>query len=277
MPIVDRCDGPGKWHHVTNRAVARRPFFESREDARYFLSLVARAVRRGWIEVHCFAILVTHFHLLVRSPTGELSRALAWIQSRYVARFNRRRGRDGPLVKSRFVSKPVTDPDYRRLLVGYIDWNPVDAGLCTHPFHFEHGSARRLASGRSPKWLTTAWIERQIRVRGATPGKDFDREAYAAMFRPTRKQLAMVAYRLRHPGTVDGGRDLLHGSLPGVRKWLEDNARLADGSARLRAPVATVETVLEAVQALGSDAIPRLEGMRCDPRRRLAVGLMRQL
>ena len=65
MPRLPRRDAPGRWFHVMNRGIARRTVFESREDVRYFLSRVARAVRRGEIEVHSFCIMATHFHLLV--------------------------------------------------------------------------------------------------------------------------------------------------------------------------------------------------------------------
>jgi len=92
-----RGDRPGAWHHVMNRGLARRPAFENRADIRFFLSLLARKVRQGQLELHAYAILTTHFHLLVRSPRGELSDAMMWIEAQYVRRFNRRRERDGSL------------------------------------------------------------------------------------------------------------------------------------------------------------------------------------
>ena len=72
-----RLDCEGAWHHVMNRGIARRPIFEGRGDIRFFLSRVARAVRRGELEVHAYCVLPTHFHMLVRSPAG-LSPAL-WL------------------------------------------------------------------------------------------------------------------------------------------------------------------------------------------------------
>jgi len=128
-----REDEPGSWHHVTNRALARRSFFETRADIRMFLSGIARAVRRGQIEVHAWCVLTTHFHLLVRSPKGELSAAMQRIQNQYVRYFNRRRQRDGSLVRGRFFSRHVDSFTYRRTLVRYIDANPVAAGLCRDP------------------------------------------------------------------------------------------------------------------------------------------------
>ena len=109
-----RLDEPGTWHHVMNRGITRRTAFENRDDCRAFLAGIARAVRRREIEVHSFCVTTTHFHLLVRSPSGQLSQAMRRIQNRYVRRFNRSRRRDGPLFRGRFRSRPVDSLTYRR-------------------------------------------------------------------------------------------------------------------------------------------------------------------
>ena len=76
MPRRPRLDRPGLLHHVMNRAISRRTAFETREDIRRFLALIACAVREGRIEVHAYSILSTHFHLLVRSLDGRLSETM---------------------------------------------------------------------------------------------------------------------------------------------------------------------------------------------------------
>ena len=57
-----------------NRGIAKRTLFETERDIRFFLSRLAKAVRAGRIEIHCFCILTTHFHLLGKgtSYAGEL-------------------------------------------------------------------------------------------------------------------------------------------------------------------------------------------------------------
>ena len=76
-----------------NRGVARRTMFEVEPDFRYFTSLLARAARRGEIEVHAFCLMATHYHLMVRSPVGRLSESLRRIQNQYSRWFNRIRRR----------------------------------------------------------------------------------------------------------------------------------------------------------------------------------------
>ncbi len=65
-------DAPGRVHHVFNRAARRQVLFADRRDYRYFLMLLACAVRRGELIVHAHCLLKTHFHLLVASPDGRL-------------------------------------------------------------------------------------------------------------------------------------------------------------------------------------------------------------
>ena len=83
-----RSDAPGAWHHVMNRGIARRTIFESREDMRHFMGCVAGTVHHGLLEVHAHSVMTTHFHLLVRSPQGKLSKALQLIQHGYSLWFN---------------------------------------------------------------------------------------------------------------------------------------------------------------------------------------------
>jgi REP element-mobilizing transposase RayT len=175
-----RGDGPDTWHHVMNRGLARRVVFETLGDVRFFLSRLARAVRAGRIEVHAYCVLSTHFHLLLRSPVGELSAGMQSIENEYVRWFNRARKRDGPLFRSRFRSKPVESLRYRERLVGYIDANAVSAGLVGTPALHPHGSARWYAQHRGPIWLTRTWIESV--VRDVSGSRSYDPARYPECF-----------------------------------------------------------------------------------------------
>jgi len=46
------------------------------------------------MEIHAFCLMTSHYHLLVRSPIGELSEAMRLAQSAYSRYFNRRHKRD---------------------------------------------------------------------------------------------------------------------------------------------------------------------------------------
>ncbi|MCP4198800.1 MAG: hypothetical protein GY762_16770, partial [Proteobacteria bacterium] len=135
---------------MTNRGIAKRVLFETRSDGRYFLSRLARQVRAGRIEVHAFCLMTTHFHLLVRSPIGKMSEAMRRAQNDYSRYFNRKRRRDGSLIRGRFFSKPVYSDQYRHTLIRYIDANPVKAKMVKRSLEYELGSAFLFTRGRGP-------------------------------------------------------------------------------------------------------------------------------
>jgi len=242
-----RTDPPGSWHHVVNRGIARRSVFEERRDVRYFLAGIARSVRRGQLEVHAWCVMTTHYHLLVRSPAGQLSDAMHRIQNTYSRYFNRSRRRDGPLFRGRFVSRLVDSMAYRRAVLSYIDANPVEAGLCEDPWTYPWGSARQYVEGSGPLWLQRNWVEGLVAER--SPTWKFDPRFYPASRSPRRRAsiARVVASRLQ---AEDGGNEidsLLEMASPAVREWLQRKAACADGDT-VTAPYVDASDVGEAIE-----------------------------
>jgi len=243
-----RRDFAGAWHHVTNRGVSSRPIFESREEIRYFLSRVARAVRRREIELVGFCILGTHFHLFVRSVDGRLADAMRQIQGQYAQAFNRRRLRDGGLYRGRYFSAVVDSVVYRDNLIRYIDANAVKAGLVAMAAWYPACSAHWYARRRGPPWLARRWVEGWVTERLAE--RVYRPESYVAAYKP-RLPPSLVQWiedRLNAGEAAPGSLDELIAATPAkVRAWLESNARLADGPPRKAALTPLVpSTVVEA-------------------------------
>jgi REP element-mobilizing transposase RayT len=215
-----------------NRAVARRTMFEHAADIAFFLDRVGETVTAGLLEVHAFTVLTTHFHMLVRSPAGDMSRAMYLIQLPYVRRFNRQRRRDGPLLRGRFRAKLVESMSYRRLLVAYIDANPVKAGLVAAAPDYPFGSCQAYVHGAGPAWLCRDWIHAETRATHAVDG--FDGRLYADTFLRCfgEDHWRLVARRLRAPeGKRDQVDSLLRGVPAAVLSWFRYKAALADGTA----------------------------------------------
>jgi REP element-mobilizing transposase RayT len=230
-----RIDYPGAWHHVFNRGIARRTMFESALDMGRFEDLLRDVVERQLVEVHAYCMMSTHFHLLVRSVDGEVSKAIGRLTNLYSRSFNRGRRRDGPLVRGRFGSRLVEDDVYWLTVVRYIDLNPVGV-MCDVPSDFAYGSAFHYRRGEGPTWLTRDLVARAA-LRGAEwdggPLPDYDRFATATASDVVR---AMVNGSLRRNARSRSGcpalryADLVRGAPERQRHWMEFKARLADGT-----------------------------------------------
>jgi REP element-mobilizing transposase RayT len=214
--------------------------FESNADMAAFVDELTRAVDRGYVEVHAMALLSTHFHLLLRSPGGELPSAMHDVQLNYVRHFNRTRRRDGPLVRGRFWGRHVDSEAYRRAVIGYIDRNPVEAGLAQTVGDFPFGSARHYLAPpgqASPAWLTRGWIEDTVRTWLGE--EHYDPRGYLQLLHGADAAAAdaLVERRLRsgrralaRTAAPDPTDTLLRGASPAVLDWMRDKAALADGT-----------------------------------------------
>jgi len=230
MGRLNRADTPGSWHHVMNRGIARRTVFENRVDARFFMACMARAVRRGLIEVHAYCLMTTHFHLLVRSPQGQLGTAMKAITNPYVRWFNRTRKRDGPLFRGRYTSFLIDDLEYQRTVIKYIDSNPVSARVLSSADEYPYGSAgQHCGIRRKPLWLSSDWIAQDLGV-----------EATSVRFGPLYRSRYMsespraVGERIGHRQQLalrgrERLQDLVHHNPSSVVNWMRNKALLADG------------------------------------------------
>ncbi len=278
-----RHDGSGEWHHVANRGIARRSVFEGPVDERYFLSRIARAHRRGLLEVYAYCLMITHFHVLVRSPAGQLSEAIRLILSPYVRWFNRSRKRDGPLFRGRFLSRPIKSVTDWWTVFRYIHLNPVKAGVVEDVWEYPHASAIHLVQeGSRPPWLLRrAGSGDRLGVDSGTPEiAEIPGRVRGALAIPlSDAEQEMVERRLIAPRHRDDPLDMLVGGAPSVvRGWLKRKAELADRTVP-GLPLATPSVLLEILAELE----PNSPGLVIKPGRKaidgwnvLRVGLLRQ-
>ena len=239
-----RDDAPGRWHHVTNRGLAKRTMFEGEGDFRMFLALLAKEVRAGRLEVHAICLMLNHYHLLVRSSSGQLSVAMANIQREYSRWFNRSRCRDAPLVKDRFKSKVVRDMAYRCNVVSYIHDNPVSAKEVAHAADFTASSACYWAQRkerRMPKWLATDWIQEELDNRGAQHVE----EVFPSRLDEDFRLMIEREMGLRIPQDEED-TTIRHTLGARTVRWAFRKAKLADGTRPFRriSPARLVETAV---------------------------------
>lgn len=156
-----RVDFPGAWHHVMNRGARKAPIFKRDEHCTLFLDAAGEAVQRANLEVHAYSLMPNHFHLLVRSPDGSLSRGMKQLVSTYTRAVNQLNAWDGPMFRGRFKSQLITSDEYLQHVTAYIHLNPVRANLVASPDEPCWTSHRaHMGLERAPDWLSLWGIKR---------------------------------------------------------------------------------------------------------------------
>ncbi len=84
MPRQSRLDAPGTLHHVIGRGIEGRKNFRSRGDREDFLDRLAKLCEAKAMSVYAWALLDTHFHLLVRSGNQSLSQSMRKLLTGYM-------------------------------------------------------------------------------------------------------------------------------------------------------------------------------------------------
>jgi len=103
--------------------------------------------------------MANHYHLLLHTPRGNLSRCMRHINGVYTQRFNRSKGLDGQLFRGRFKSILVDGDNYLLQWVRYIHRNPVRAGVVDHPEEYPWSSHKGfLSSAKKWEWLHKDYI-----------------------------------------------------------------------------------------------------------------------
>lgn len=81
------------------------------------------------VEVHAYACMPNHYHLLLHSRHGNLSCVIKYINSHDTQRLNRLHKWDGLVFRGRFHSQLVRQETALPYLLAYIHLNPMRAGL----------------------------------------------------------------------------------------------------------------------------------------------------
>jgi putative transposase len=129
MPRQPRLDAPGTLHHVIGRGIEGTKIFRNRGDREDFLDRLAKLCEAKALSVYAWALLGTHFHLLVRSGNQSLSHSMRRLLTGYVVNFNRRHKRYGHLFQNRYKSILCEEDPYLLELTRYIHLNPLRARM----------------------------------------------------------------------------------------------------------------------------------------------------
>jgi len=168
-----RIEFPGAVYHVTSRGNARQAIFIDDEDRGRFLDVLSMVGERfNWF-CHAYCLMENHYHLLIETPDGNLSKGMRELNGGYTQGFNQRYRRVGHLFQGRYKAIIVEKDSHLLSLCRYVVLNPVRAGLRERPEQWRWSSYRAtIGLVRRPSFLSIDWILSQFGgMRGAAMEK----------------------------------------------------------------------------------------------------------
>lgn len=153
-------------YHVTARGDRREDIFEDDQDRQMFLSTLEQVVTQfNWI-CHAWCLMDNHYHLLVQTPDGNLSKGMRQLNGVYTQASNRRHRRVGHLFQGRFKAILVDSDAYLLELTRYVVLNPVRAGIAKKPSDWPWSSYRASVGLTPPApWLAVDGLLAQFAKR----------------------------------------------------------------------------------------------------------------
>ena len=220
-----RIQYPGAWYHVLNRGRHGEKVFLADDDYMDFIEVLADSTSLWKVNIAAFCLMSNHYHLLLQTPLGNLSRCMRHIDGVYTQRANRTHSGEGQVFRGRYKSILVDADAYILQLVRYIHRNPVTAGLVRSIDEYRWSSHQEyISSGTRFRWLYKDFILSQFgntRARAVRSYLRFVANADAseiADFYSQRRQAPIMgdeafiehvrtelAGQIRHPEIPDSG------------------------------------------------------------------------
>ena len=146
-----RIEFGGALYHVTARGDRRETIFEDDADRERFLELLGEVVALFNWQCHAYCLMGNHYHLVIGTPDGNLSKGMRQLNGVFTQWSNRRHRRTGHLFQGRFKAILVDADSYLLELTRYVVLNPVRAGMVKQPSDWPWSSFSAMVGSIAPR------------------------------------------------------------------------------------------------------------------------------
>lgn len=158
-----RIEYPAAVYHVSSRGNARRAIFKDERDRGLFLTRLARINERYHWLCHAYCLMINHYHLVVETPEGNLSRGMRQLNGVYTQNYNRRHRRAGHVLQGRYKAILIQKESHLLEVCRYVVLNAVRAKAVERPEQWQWSSYAGTAGLKRPhRCLTTDWVLGQL-------------------------------------------------------------------------------------------------------------------
>jgi putative transposase len=142
--------------HYMWRCINGEMFMRSDKLKEVFLDSFFKFFKRarGKVLVYSFCVMSNHFHMAAELLAKAKYMSL-WARagnSSFAQKLNAILKRRGPVGQDRPKTVVAEDADALMRIMFYHDWNPVEAGLVSHPSQYRYSSYNFYAYGEENRW-----------------------------------------------------------------------------------------------------------------------------
>ncbi len=228
------------YYHVMNRGRGGQVIFNGGDYFGEFLHTLSEAHDRFSLQIHAYCLMSNHYHLLVKTPEGNLQRCMRHVNGVYTQRYNRLKKTDGSLFRGRYKAILVDHDAYLLQLSKYIHRNPLEAGMVDHLENYEWSSYRSyIGACAAENWLFLHEVYGQLNTN-----KPLAREYQAYMNEGQMDKDLKDFYSRKHWDPILGNERFIEG----IKGFLgKENLEVAYNEKKRLRPV--IGAIVEAVSA----------------------------
>lgn len=114
---------------MMNRGRRKENIFLSSTDYENFIKVLQETSKNWNLQISAYCLMSNHYHLLINTPEGNISRCMRHVNGVYTQRFNRQHKTDGQLFRGRYKAVLIDADNHLLEVLRYIHRNPLQAGI----------------------------------------------------------------------------------------------------------------------------------------------------
>lgn len=158
-----RIEYPDAYYHVSNFSMGKQMVFPSDRYYEAFLGALEETCFRLNVQVLSYCLLKDQYHLLIKTPEGNLSRFMRQIDGLYTQHYQKLKKTDGSLFKGRYKAVLVQPNQYLASLTRYIHAGVKKSAIDTWQWssHLAY-----INKAKAPAWLKREEVLELVGAKG---------------------------------------------------------------------------------------------------------------
>ena len=167
-----RIEYPDAIYHISNFSVSDQRAFPSPKYFEAFLEGLGETCSRLNVEIHSFCILRNQYHLIVKTPEGNLSRFMRQVDGLYTQQYQRMKRSSGSLFRGRYKAVLIQAENYLLPLSRYIHSKVKASERNNYPYSSYTYFTRK---GKPPEWFNRTEILKKLKAAASKRGLAYKR------------------------------------------------------------------------------------------------------